>query len=445
MTMDVKNYYLNTPLDRPEYIRFHMSLIPQEIIEAYNLEAIAVDGYVYAQINRGMYGLPQAGMLANKLLQERLAKHGYRQCKMTPGLWKHDWRPVTFTLVVDDFGVKYVGKEHAQHLLDTLRQYYETSADWDGTLYCGITLKWNYMSRTLDISMPGYVQSALHKYQHPKPKHPQHSPYPAPTIQYGAKQQMTDPIDTTEALTPQQKLRLQQIVGTFLYYARAVDPTMLKALSTLGSQQANGTQKTMQALNHFLDYCTTHPEAIIRFKASDMILIIHSDASYLSEAEARSSTGGHFYLGSPTTHPRMNNGAVHSIATIIRNVMSSAAEAEVGAAYINSKEAVPMRQALEDMGHKQPPTPIQIDNSTAEGIINDTIRQRRSKAIDMRFYWLKDRVHQNQFNIFWKPGTTNMGDYYTKHHLAPHHSRLRPYYLHMQNSPATLPLDITRD
>lgn len=440
MTMDIKNYYLNTPLDRYEYIRFPLALIPEEIIDAYNLRDIARNGVVHAEIRKGMYGLPQAGMLANKLLQKRLAKHGYKPTKHTAGLWTHEWKPITFTLVVDDFGVKYVGKEHAEHLYQTLQQYYETSCDWNGELYCGITLKWDYTKRTVDLTMPGYVQSALHKYQHGKPSRQQHSPYPAETPHYGAKVQLTPPTDKTRPMTQEAKRRLQQIVGTFLYYARAVDATMLMALSTLGSEQTTGTEKTERALLQFLNYCATHPDATIRYKASDMVLLIDSDASYLSESEARSRAGGYFYLGSDLHKPQRLNGAIHILATIIKNVMSSAAEAEVGAAFTNAKEAIPMRTALEEMGHPQPPTPLQTDNSTAHGIINDTVKQRRSKAIDMRFYWLRDRtLEQKQFQVYWKPGKGNLADYVTKHHPASHHINMRPYYIHGPKSPTYLP------
>ena len=87
-----------------------------------------------------MYGLPQSGLLANKLLEKRLNKRGYRQSKLLPGLWKHDWRPIQFTLVVDDFGVKYVGDKHALHLKKTLEENYKVTTEWDGTRYIGITL-----------------------------------------------------------------------------------------------------------------------------------------------------------------------------------------------------------------------------------------------------------------------------------------------------------------
>jgi hypothetical protein len=95
----------------------------------------------YCEIQKGIYGLLQAGIIAQLLLEERLAKHGYHQSTTTPGLWKHDTRPISFSLVVDDFGVKYVGEKHAQHLFDTVRQYYKCSCDWAGERYCGLTIK----------------------------------------------------------------------------------------------------------------------------------------------------------------------------------------------------------------------------------------------------------------------------------------------------------------
>ena len=98
----------------------------------------------------------------------------------------------------------------------------------------------------------------------------------------------------------------------------------------------------------FMDYAATHQDAIITYRASDMVLVVHSDASYLSEPKARSRAGGHFFLSSDTKDST-NNGAVLNIAQLIKAVMSSAAEAELGALYINAREAVPQRQLLEEM------------------------------------------------------------------------------------------------
>ncbi len=96
------------------------------------------------EIRRGIWGVPQAGILANKLLKKRLQPHGYYQVPETPGLLKHGTKPIQFSLVVNNFGVKYVGLEHAQHLVNTHKQYYTISEDWEGKLYCSVSLNWNY-------------------------------------------------------------------------------------------------------------------------------------------------------------------------------------------------------------------------------------------------------------------------------------------------------------
>ena len=122
--------------------------------------------------------------------------------------------------------------------------------------------------------------------------------------------------------------------------------------------------------------------------------------------------------------------------------MSSAAEAEIGALYINAQEAIPYRQCLTDLGHPQGPTPINTDNATAHGIVNNTMKQKKSKkskAMDMGFYWLRDRVQQQQFNVRWRPGKHNLADCPTKHHTGQHHQQVRPIYLYdPQTSPRSV-------
>ena len=159
-----------------------------------------------------------------------------------------------------------------------------------------------------------------------------------------------------------------------------------------------------------------------------MVLALHSDASYLSEPKARSRAGGHFFMSEDVADPT-NNGAVLNTAQIIKAVMSSAAEAELGAMFINAREAVPARITLEELGHKQPKTPMQIDNSTAVGVVNNNIQPRRTKAMDMRFHWLRDREAQGQFRFYWRPGKDNLADYWTKHHCGAHHKWMRNVFL----------------
>jgi hypothetical protein len=427
MSIDIKNFYLNTPMERYEYMRMKLSNFPQDIIDEYKLAEKERNGYVYVEIRAGMYGLPQAGILAQKLLEKRLAKAGYQQSEYTPGFWTHEWRPISFTLVVDDFGVKYTEREHAEHLLAAINEHYECKADWNGSRYLGLTLDWDYENKEVHLSMPGYVAEALHRFQHPPPTKPQHQPHKHTVPTYGQKTQY-ETIDESAELDKNGKTYIQQVTGTFLYYARAVDPTMLVALSAIASAQANPTIETMAKCKLFLDYATTHPDAIITYRASDMVLAVHSDASYLIEPKARSRAGGHFFMSQNTTFPP-NNGAVLNIAQIIKNVMTSAAEAEMGALYINAREAVHMRITLEEMGHPQPPTPMQTDNTTALGVITNNIRKKQSKAWDMRMYWLREHETQKQFRFYWRAGPTNKADYETKHHAPSHHQNERPEIL----------------
>ena len=132
-----------------------------------------------------------------------------------------------------------------------------------------------------------------------------------------------------------------------------------------------------------------------------MILAVHSDAGYLNEENARSRAGGHHFL-SEDVPLSPNNGAIHNVAEIIKGVMSSSAEAETGGLYINARKAVEERSILEEI--------IQTNNSTAEGIVNNHVQPKCTKAMDMRFHWLRDRANQKQFRFYWRPGTTNRGD-----------------------------------
>ena len=436
-TADIKNFYLGTPLVEFEYMKLRLAIIPDEIIKQYNLRDIEVDGWVYCEIRKGMYGLPHAGKIANERLVRHLAPYGYSPSPSTPGLWTHHTRPIVFTLVVDDFGIKSINQSDVDHLLNALRKQYEITVDTTGALYCGLTLAWNYDKRYVDVSMPGYVHKALQRFHHPPPSKPQHSPHRWEEPTYGAKIQYA-PIDPNlPLLSPCDLTRVQQVVGTFLYYARAIDNTMLVALNSIAGDQSTATANTTKAVNHLLDYAATHPEASVRYHASGMRLHIDSDASYLSIKHARSRAGGHFMLSDSTTDTSktpinpMPNGTLHAECRTLRNVMASAAEAELGALFHNAQVAEPMRTCLAEIGHPQPRTPLKTDNSTAAGIVTSSIRQKKSKAMDMRFFWVKDRVSQKHFLVYWESGRTNRGDYFTKHFPPRHHVDVRPTYLHI--------------
>ena len=183
---------------------------------------------------------------------------------------------------------------------------------------------------------------------------------------------------------------------------------MLVSIGAIASQQSKSTQKTCDATVWILNYAASHPNATIRYSASDMVLHLHSDDSYLSEPGARSRVGGHYFLckkSTDPTNPLITNSPLNvpilTLYKILHNMMASAAEAEIGASFYNGQEAVTIRTTLTELGHPQPPIPICVDNYTAEGFTNGTIKQKILKAIDMCFYWIQDRTQKGQFLIYW--------------------------------------------
>jgi hypothetical protein len=175
-----------------------------------------------------------------------------------------------------------------------------------------------------------------------------------------------------------------------------VDSTILVGLSSLAAAQSKPTAQTFFLIKWLLNYAATNPDAILTYEKSDMVLAVHSDASYLSEPMAQSRVDSHFFCSSNIDNP-LDNGVVLNISKILKAVMSSAVEAKLGALYINAHGAIPMQQVLKEMGHKHSPTPIQTNNSTALGVVTNNIEPRRTKAMDMRFHRLHCCDSQGQF------------------------------------------------
>ena len=159
-------------------------------------------------------------------------------------------------------------------------------------------------------------------------------------------------------------------------------------MGLLATQHTAPTKNTMTLVKQFLDYAATHPDAIITYHASDMVLSSHSDASYLSESKSRSQAGGNFFMSNDSPIPA-NNGAVVTISQIIKSLITSAAEAELGALFINCREAILARHALKAMGCEQPPTQMQNDNTTAHGVVTNNIAIKRLKSMYMKLHWLQ--------------------------------------------------------
>jgi hypothetical protein len=285
--------------------------------------------------------------------------------------------------------------------------------------------------------MPGYITRISNRFLHPAPKHPEISPHPWERPNYSNKTQLTAVLDTSPAISSADKLHLQEVQGTLLYYARALDVTILTAITELSTEMATGTVETMSKLNQLLDYLSTNPKAIIQYHSSSMQSAIKPDASYLSVSKARSLATGFFYLTSNQglPHSRPYSGPIHICCCVMKEALSSVSEAELGALFHNSKEACPLQIALTELGHPQNATSLSTGNYTASGISNSTVIQRRSKAIDIHYYWVCDRVSQGQFTVVWKKGKGNLADHFTKHHPNSHHAAICSSYLYHSANP----------
>ena len=284
LTIDISDYYLGTPLLRPEYLKIGGKFMSDTAVKTNHLEEYLSNGAILFEVTKGMYGLPQSGLLAQQRLVAHLAVHGYIQHDRVPCLFAHVTNGVTFTLVVDDFGIKYHAKEGVLHLIATLQNLYQIKVDWTGGKYLGLTIDFNEQRTTVSLSMPSYIATLLLRFPTQCTRASTPSIYHPPT--YGSHVQLAT-TDTSPELCPAQKTHVQAIVGSLLYYARAVDPTMLPAVTAVASAQAHPTQHVLDQAQRLLAYAATYPDNRIVYNKSDMILRVQSDASYLSRSHSR--------------------------------------------------------------------------------------------------------------------------------------------------------------
>jgi hypothetical protein len=192
-TADLSNFYLMTPLKRSEYGRVKLTDVPDKIIGEYKLhEKATPDGWIYFKGVRGMYGLPQSGSNSHDELKEHLNKEGYFKSPLVPALWMHKMQPTQFVLIVDNFGIKYFTTEDLDHLINTLKKYYDVKVDPEGKELVKIELDWDYENRKVHLSMKPYLDKALPQFNNVVPTKCQHSPYPHVEPKYGAKQQFAE-------------------------------------------------------------------------------------------------------------------------------------------------------------------------------------------------------------------------------------------------------------
>jgi hypothetical protein len=282
------------------------------------------------------------------------------------------------------------------HLIWCIKQNNELTKDWMGNLYCGIMLNWDYDACTLDIFMPGYIKKLLLKYKHKMPSKQHHCPYAPSPKQYGAKAQAPLPVNISPNLSPKEIKEIQHFISSILNYARAVDITVLMALSSIAIEQSKNSTNMMAKIKQLLDYLETYLDANTHFWASDMILNVHSDALYLSEHDARGQACGHFLMGwSPKDGNSIRlNRAFFTLCAILHFFVTLAAEAKLGTLFLSCKEGILFWLTLEELEHPQLQIPVHCNNATAVGIANNTVKCQCSCLMEIDYFWIVTRLHK---------------------------------------------------
>ena len=435
---DISDFYLGADLPNPQSLKIYCDTFDAATLLALGFTPFLKTDpsgktYVYCDILKSLYGLAISGLLSQLRLLAQLYSYDFIQTE-TPCLFRHRTRDITFCLVVDDFAIRYTSLDDLKHFTDCLSELYHIKVHPECVSFLGFTIVYDRVARTISLSYPSYIPDLLTRLDIPNLRTRKSPCVYVPPV-FGSKEPQVAHADDSAPASKEELATLQIIIGSILYYARAVDATMLTAVCLLSSQQAAPTANTMRAAFRLLGYAKLHPNHCLVFKPSDMILRIHSDASYLNRNKSGSTAGGYHYLG--TTDPEFYNGPVFCHCTLIPVKCQAVSEAEYAGVFCNGQVGVDGRNILRSLGHPQPPTAIYCDNECAIGLAEQTMRTKKSKSIDMRFDWIQDRVRQQQFQVIFVPGILNRADFFTKALPVHVHQEVAPYYA-SPPSPAVL-------
>ncbi len=427
---DIENFYLNTPLDQDEYVRIPIKTISQHIIDKYNLSSFAHNGSVYFKVTQAMYGLQQAGHLSWNRLVKVCEDGGFTQTSPeVPGLYVHSSNGSKFALSTDDFLAHFPSIEAEQHFCAMLAKHYKYTVDHTASKYLGINIDFDDIAHTVTLSLPSYVPDMLHRFYGSTPPRPANSPAVYEPPSKGPTSQQVK-LDLTPLVSEDQRTCLQQKIGCILYLARAVDNSVLEAVNHAASMTSAPTQTTVDQVERIMSYLVQYPNPKLILHACDMILHSQTDASYLTRPKARSVCGGLHFLGN-RNNPDLVNGPIICISSIIPTVCASAAEAEYAACFLNGQIIIWLRAILAVLGYPQDsPTRMRCDNQCAVGLANNTVKPKRSKAIDMRYHWIRDKVKNSCIDVYWWPGVENLADFFTKALPVHNFEELKPNFVH---------------
>jgi len=327
MCVDLKSFYLGSKLDRSEWMLVPTKYMSPELISDLKLEKYIHKNHILFEVNGSLYGHPAAGRFSNKDLVQHLESHGYIQSPNVPCLFSNKDKSITFTLIVDDIGIKYInGSTEIDHLLRILQKptsKWDIKIDRTGSQYNGQRLTWNYDKNTLIADVPNYVKQANHELMPNQPIKRYNTPSMYEPVTYG-KSQMADK-KNYEPADAQGKKFVERVLGKYLWLSQNGDPTYQLALLHMSTELARPTTRTVEAAKRIVGYAEKHPNRGILYRASDMILTIQSDASHHSLEGARSVAGGIFYLTDKNDPPEKLNGSIDTLCKAVNQSVCAAA------------------------------------------------------------------------------------------------------------------------
>jgi hypothetical protein len=441
MTLDLRDFYLKTVLEDPEYMRIHRRQLTASTIQLYNLEDKFDDQqYVYMRLDNCLYGLPQAGKLSYQKLKILLSTHGYNETTTTC-LFKHETLNIMFVLVVDDFGIKYKSVEDVYHLISTLSTIYDMTIDWTGSKFLGMNIEFEgeLSERKVSLSMPDYYKNMLAELGVTHESNVE-SPLLYTPPSYGSKTSQSEFRDETPVASQSDIDLLQTGIGKLGYIGMAVDHLILPAVSKLASIQTAPTKHNIQEFNRLLQYVATHPNPKLVYSKGNMRLVAHTDASFMSETRCRTRAADYLYLSSvgpslSPEHPDLN-GAILCTSTIIPLTIPSVMEGEYVAIYNGVLKIINIRDTLLNLGYPQNnPSVLVCDNQAAVSVANRKCSIKKSKSTAMRYYIVQDEIDKRTIDVTWRPGIDkdsgnpiNLADAFTKAHPVHYFKKIRPFY-----------------
>ena len=437
-TLDLGDFFMTSDLDRPEYIRIPLAKLSDTFRAKYNLDPFIHSNSVVFEVTGNMPGHPAAGRLAKSELVSVLKRGGYHEHPDVPCLFENPVNKLSFTLLTDDFGIKYTDMAHVDALKDCLtRAGYTFTFDPDGAVYNGMRLQFNYIENKVTLDMPNVIPSALARFCPNGPPRPSRSPSYYSGFTPGKSSHLPTTEDESPLLDDAGKQFVQQVAGTFLHYARAIDYTMLPATVALTNQMSAPREKTRKDANKLLSYAVKYPNNQLVFHACDMVYYINSDASHLSLSKSGSQAGGVHYSGNKGD-PYTNCGIHYSLCKRLPTVCSSASESEYGGLFLNGRQGAFTRTVYDALHYPQGPTRVATDNTVARGIAMDEVTLRSSKSNDMQYNWFRDRCRRKQFYCDWVEGKSLDADFLTKVQPAYRHENFIPRFVHVPTT--TLPM-----